>query len=55
MSELTAFEAIMFTGMFSPLLWEKFYPVKGKQQTVEIDMQWLSKRTKCMAIGHLPP
>ena len=36
-SELAAFEAITFTGTFGPLLWEKFYPVRGSQQTVEID------------------
>ena len=32
-SELAAFEAITFTGTFGPLLWEKFYPVRGSQQT----------------------
>ena len=31
-SELAAFEAITFTGTFGPLLWEKFYPVRGSQQ-----------------------
>ena len=45
-SELAAFEAITFTGTFGPLLWEKFYPVKESQPTVEIDTHWLSKRTK---------
>ena len=45
-SELAEFNAIMFTGTFGPLLWEKFYPVKGSHQTVEIERQWLSKRTK---------
>ena len=43
MSELATFEAITHTSTFGPLLWEKFYHVKGSQQTVEIDMQWLSK------------
>ena len=28
-SELAAFEAITFTGTFGPLLWEKFYCVRG--------------------------
>ena len=46
-SELAAFETITFTGTFGPLLWEKFYPVKGSEQTVEIDAQWLLKTTKC--------
>ena len=45
-SELATLEAITFTGTFGPLLWEKFHPVKGSQQTVEIVIQWLSKRTK---------
>ena len=29
MSELAVFKAITFTGTLGPLLWEKFYPVKG--------------------------
>ena len=38
----------MFTGIFGLLLLEKFYPVKGSQQTVELDIQWLSKDEGCL-------
>ena len=54
MAELAAFEAITFTGTFGPLPWEKFYPVKGSQQTVKIHMQWLSKKDE-VAIGNRMP
>ena len=46
MAELAEFEGITFTDTFGPLPWEKFYAVKGSQQTIKIHMQWLSKRTK---------
>ena len=54
MSELAVFQAITFTGTFGPLLWEKFYPVKGNQQTVEIDSHAVAVEKDKVAIGHLP-
>ena len=55
MSELAAFEAITFTNTFGLLLREKFYPVKGSQQTAETDMYALAAEKDKVAIGHFPP